>query len=58
MENNENYEVIEAMEKFGGSFIQALAQCYNTADQINFIKLRDAFPEYWEEFKKMASKEF
>jgi hypothetical protein len=52
--NEEDFEVVEAMEKYGGSFVRALAQCFYRADDSNLIKLKRAFPEYWEEYKKFT----
>jgi len=49
--NEKEYQTVEAMEKFGGSFVKALARAFHRADPINFIKLKNAFPEYWEEYK-------
>jgi len=47
-------KVIEAMEQYGGSFVVALAQCFRRADQHNMIKLKHAFPEYWNQYSEMA----
>lgn len=51
---DEEFEVVEQMEQFGGSFVKALAECFHRADPINFNKLKIAFPEYWDEYKKYA----
>ncbi len=51
--NEQEFEVVEKMAKFGGSFVQALAQCFYRADHQNFIKLKTTFSEYWEEYEKM-----
>jgi len=53
MEDND-HKVIEAMERYGGSFVKALAVAFYRADHINTQKLKSAFPEYWEQYKKMA----
>ena len=50
--NKTEFKVLENMEKYGGSFVKALAQCFHRADRINFEKLKNAFPEYWEQYKK------
>lgn len=55
MESKDTY-MIEAMGKFGGSFVKALAAMLWQADPINYEKLRHTFPEYFEEYKKMANK--
>lgn len=44
--------VVESMEKYGGSFVKALAECFWHADPINFAKLKDAFINYWIEYEK------
>ncbi|MDA3837245.1 MAG: hypothetical protein PF542_06515 [Nanoarchaeota archaeon] len=49
---DEEYDVVAKMEKFGGSFVQALAVCFQRADPNNFMKLKITFHEYWEEFKE------
>lgn len=47
-------EMIEAMERYGGSFVQALAQCLWRADANNYQRLEEAFPEYFKEYSNMA----
>jgi len=48
---DEEIKIVEKMEKYGGSFVKALAQCFYRADRNNFKKLQNAFEEYWEEYK-------
>ena len=55
--DSENYDIIEAMRKWGGGFVQRLAQCLYVADAENTRRLRLAFPEYWEQYKAMAQVE-
>ena len=50
MNNDADYWTIEAMRKFGGSFVQALAECAERADANNLSKLKAAFPEYFTEY--------
>lgn len=57
MSTEHEYKVVEAMEKYGGSFIQALAECYRRADHINFLKLQIAFPAYWKQYEEMCDKD-
>mgnify|MGYP001609135919 CR=1 FL=1 len=52
----EELKVVEAMFNHGGGFVQALSKCFNRADDGNLAKLKAAFPEYWEEYKKIAEK--
>lgn len=53
--DDDDFAIIECMEKYGGSFVKALAQCFLHADPNNFRKLKGAFNEYWEEYRKMAN---
>lgn len=52
-----DYDVIEAMLKYGGSFIQSLARCWQAGDYINQEKLKTAFPEYWSQYSSLAEAE-
>jgi len=54
--NDEEMFIVEAMKKYGGGFVKALAECFFHADPENFIKLRATFSEYWEQYEKMAKK--
>lgn len=45
----------KAMRTYGGGFIMALESALGAADQINFQKLINAFPEYIEEYIKMGT---
>ena len=51
---DKEFEVVETMTKYGGSFVKALAECYHRADNNNFIKLKIAFPEYWKQYEEMS----
>jgi len=53
----DKYYVILAMKKFGGSFVKSLAEAFRTADEKNFQKLKNCFPEYWSEYEKIAKLE-
>ena len=44
--------VLTNMQKYGGGFVKALAGAFIRADRNNFNKLRNAFPDYWKEYKK------
>jgi hypothetical protein len=54
--NEEELDIVEKMAKFGGSFVKSLAECFLHADPINFLKLKNTFPEYWEEYKNFGKK--
>ena len=45
---------LDAMEKYGGSFVKALAKCYIRADSSNAQKLITAFSEIFERYRKTA----
>ena len=51
-----DYSMVEQMERHGGSFVRALAMLLQRADPINYSKLENTFPEYFEEYRKMAKK--
>lgn len=50
-----NFDIVNAMRDFGGSFVQALAAAFERADAENFEKLKTAFPEYWAEYADLAT---
>lgn len=54
--NEQDYKVIEAMNKYGGSFVKVLAQLAHRADPVNLQKIKDTWPEYWSQYTKMAEK--
>lgn len=53
---DKDYQMFEAMEKYGGSFVKQLALLLQLADHINYAKLKTAFPEYFEQYREMANK--
>jgi protein involved in sex pheromone biosynthesis len=46
-------KTVQNMEQYGGSFVKALAEAFHKADSENFLKLKNAFPEYWQKYSKM-----
>lgn len=50
--NDEEIKVVENMERYGGSFVKALAVCFYRADHINKEKLKTAFSEYWRQYSE------
>lgn len=52
----EQTKVAHAMIKWGGSFVNALGLALMKADRNNAQKIKDAFPEYWEEYLKRSEK--
>jgi hypothetical protein len=50
----QEYFTREAMRVYGGSFVRALADAAECADPCNLAKLKAAFPEVWEQYRRMA----
>lgn len=48
------YKTIEAMERYGGGFVKALALAYMKADPMNKARIEQAFPEVFEKYKEWA----
>jgi hypothetical protein len=42
------------MVEYGGSFVSKLGSAALAADPSNLKKLRDAFPDYWAQYARMA----
>lgn len=49
-----DYWTIEAMLKYGGSFVKALAEVARYADPQNLAKIKATWVEYWAEYEKMG----
>lgn len=47
-------DVARTMQEYGGSFVRALGTAALAADPTNLKKLRDAFPDYWSNYNRMA----
>jgi hypothetical protein len=50
------WDILEAMKKYGGSFIKHLAILYNHADDENRRKLEALFQEYFRQYDDIAMK--
>ncbi len=55
--SDQDIKVVEAMEKYGGSFVKALAECARRADAMNLIKIKTTWKAYWQQYTKMAKGE-
>ena len=53
--NETDFWTVEAMEKYGGSFVKALAECARRADPINLDIIKKSWPYYWEKYEKMGA---
>lgn len=51
---DQDLAVIEAMEKYGGSFVVALAQAARRADSTNLAKIKETWADYWQQYTEMA----
>lgn len=49
-----DYEVTEAMIRYGGSFVAGLGKLYRLADAQNQATLRSAFADYFAEYHGLA----
>lgn len=51
---NEQIDVSFAMRKYGGGFVKCLGEALIRADPNNRQRIKDAFPEYWDKYLKLA----
>ena len=42
------------MVEYGGGFVSKLGAAALAADPVNLKKIRDAFPDYWANYARMA----
>lgn len=54
MKTDRDYYTIDAMLKYGGSFVKSLASLAQHADYDNFNKIKNTWPEYWDQYEKMG----
>ncbi len=52
MDQDYTYWTIEAMKKYGGSFVKALAELAARSDGPNLVKIRSTWPEYWGDYEQ------
>ena len=50
----QDFRIIEAMSKYGGSFAKAVANAAKFADDNNYNTLKQAFPELWERYESFV----
>lgn len=55
--DEQDIKVIECMEKYGGSFVKALAAACRAADNFNLAKIKITFNDCWREYTEMADKQ-
>jgi len=52
--NERDSWTVDVMEKYGGSFVQALARAARCADPINLRKIKLAWANLWSEYEMMG----
>lgn len=55
--NEQDHAVVDAMEKYGGSFVKQLAELARRADQVNLEKIKYTWADYWLQYTEMAKNE-
>ena len=50
----QDFRIIDAMSQYGGSFAKAIAKAALLADEHNYNKLKQAFPELWERYESFV----
>lgn len=56
IDQDEVLKVSRAMIREGGSFVCELGRALSHADPTNQQKIKDAFPEYWERYTRIAER--
>lgn len=51
---DDDFKVITAMQKYGGSFVKALADLCLVADGRNLSRIKSTWAGYWDQYTKMA----
>ena len=51
--SDHDFRVMEAMQRYGGGFVAALAEAAFRADDGNLARIRAAFPELWAQYGNM-----
>lgn len=49
--------MLDAMERYGGGFVSALAAAWRRADSQNHARLLAAFPDYVRQYVEMAARD-
>ena len=56
-ERNEAMHVAKMMIRYGGGFVSHLGIALTYADMNNTLRIKEAFPEYWEQYNNMPKSE-
>jgi hypothetical protein len=49
------HQILRAIEAYGGSFMQAIAEAYKLGDSTNRAKIRSAWAGEWRKYSAMAA---
>ena len=52
--NDHDYYTVDAMEKYGGSFVKQLGELARRADPVNLALIKETWPEYWHQYEDMG----
>lgn len=55
-DRDEILDIAQAMRKYGGGFVNALAMLIVRADDKNLERIKKSFSDYWEQYKEIAEK--
>lgn len=53
--NEQDFWTISAMDKYGGSFVQHLAQLARHSDATNLALIKRHWSHYWAQYEKMGA---
>jgi len=51
-------DVARTMQEYGGSFVSALGAAALRADPTNMAKIKEAWPDYWAYYLRLAQSNF
>lgn len=51
-----DYWTVQAMKRYGGGFVRALADAAILADDDNLSRLKAAWPEYWLKYSDLSER--
>lgn len=54
--SDDDRAIVDAMTKFGGSFVKKLAELARMADELNLATIKASWPVYWEHYERMAKR--
>lgn len=53
----QDYKTVEAMDRYGGSFAKALANCCRYADHKNLAKIKATWHDMWKMYEDFSRRE-